>query len=342
MISTNNVGLSFGGQKLFDEVNIKFTPGRCYGLIGANGSGKSTFLKLLSGELEPQSGNIEITPGERISVLKQDHFAFDESTVAKTVMMGNRRLCEVLEQKDALYMKPDFSEEDGIAASNLEAEFAEMDGYEAESEAATILAGLDIGADLLERPMSELTDPQKVKVLLAQALFGKPDILLLDEPTNHLDIHAIVWLENFLLRFKNTVVLVSHDRHFLNKVCTHIADIDFGQISAYAGNYDFWRQSSELVQTLRGNQRKKNEEKAKELKAFIQRFSANASKSKQATSRQKQLEKLNLEDLPVSSRKHPSRYRFQDRPQSHASILVSIPSCARRYAPFFVVARSFL
>ena len=305
MISTNNIALSFGGRKLFDKVNIKFTPGNCYGLIGANGSGKSTFLKLLSGEMEPQTGAVEITPGERLSVLKQDHFQFDECTVLKTVLLGNERLCQVMEEKDAIYMKPDFSDEDGIRASELEAEFAEMNGWEAESEAGTLLAGLGLGAEYLEMKMSALTGAEKVKVLLAQALFGDPGILLLDEPTNHLDIHAIAWLENFLLEFKHTLVVVSHDRHFLNKVCTHIADIDFGKITSYAGNYNFWRRSSELAQSLRSNQKKKAEEKAKELKEFIQRFRANASKSKQATSRQKQLERLQLDDLPVSSRKYP-------------------------------------
>ena len=313
MISTNKLGLSFGGQKLFKNVNIKFTPGNCYGLIGANGSGKSTFLKLLSGDLDVQTGTIDITPGERISVLKQDHFEYDEFTVLHTVLIGNKKLYDIMVEKDAIYMKEDFSDEDGIRASVLETEFAEMNGWEAESEATTILAGLDIGADYADKKMKELTGPEKVKVLLAQALFGAPDILLLDEPTNHLDVKAITWLENFLLNFKNTVIVVSHDRHFLNKVCTHVADIDFGKITSYAGNYDFWRKSSELAQNLRSNQNKKTEEKAKELTAFIQRFSANASKSKQATSRQKQLEKLQLEDLPVSSRKYPYVHFEQER-----------------------------
>ncbi|MBN2716524.1 MAG: ABC-F family ATP-binding cassette domain-containing protein [Deltaproteobacteria bacterium] len=305
MIHTTDVSLSFGGQLLFKEVNVKFTPGNCYGLIGANGSGKSTFLKMLSRELDPDSGQIHVDSKCRISQLKQDHFAFDAFTVVETVMRGNTRLYEIIEEKDAIYARPDFSEEDGMKAAALEEEFAEMNGWEAESEAAALLAGLEIDDSYHERKMSELTGPEKVKVLLARALFGNPDILLLDEPTNHLDIKSIVWLENFLFRFTNTVIVVSHDRHFLNKVCTHIADIDYGKITAYAGNYAFWRKSAELAQSLRANQKKKDEEKAKELKAFIQRFSANAAKSKQATSRQKQLEKLQLEDLPVSSRKYP-------------------------------------
>ena len=305
MISTDNVGLSFGGRKLFDEVNIKFTPGNCYGLIGANGAGKSTFIKILSGEIEPNTGNVNITPGERLSILKQDHFAYDEFPVLQTVLMGNDRLFKIMKEKDEIYAKEDFSDEDGIRASELEADFAEMNGWEAESDAGIMLAGLGIGTEFHAKMMKDLTGPEKVKVLLAQALFGQPDILLLDEPTNHLDIKAIKWLENFLMDFKNTVIVVSHDRHFLNKVCTHIADIDFGKIKIYAGNYDFWRTSSELAQRLRGDENKKVEQKAAELKAFIQRFSANASKSKQATSRQKQLEKLNLNDLPVSTRKYP-------------------------------------
>lgn len=305
MIVVNNVALSFGGRKLFEDVNIKFTPGNCYGLIGANGAGKSTFIKLLSGDLEPMSGSINLEPGKRLSVLKQDHFAYDEHQVLKTVMMGNERLFQVMDEKDALYAKEDFSDEDGIRASELEAEFAEMNGWEAESEAATLLSGLGLGDEYLNKTMKDLTGSEKVKVLLAQALFGNPDVLLLDEPTNHLDIKAIQWLENFLADFMNTVIVVSHDRHFLNKVCTNIADIDFGKITSYAGNYDFWRQSSELAQRLRSNERKKAEDKAAELKSFIQRFSANASKSKQATSRQKMLDKLQIDDLPVSTRKYP-------------------------------------
>ncbi|MBT3825292.1 MAG: ATP-binding cassette domain-containing protein, partial [Candidatus Marinimicrobia bacterium] len=305
MLSTNNVSLTFGGQKLFEDVNIKFTPGNCYGLIGANGSGKSTFLKLLAGDIEMQKGNVSIGPGERMSVLKQDQFAYDEFTVLETVLKGNETLFNIMQEKDAIYMKPDFSDEDGMKAAELEAEFGEMGGWEAESEAMVLLAGLGLDVSYAERTMRDLKGSEKIKVLLAQAIFGTPDILLLDEPTNHLDIKAKDWLEQFLLSFTNTVVVVSHDRHFLNKVCTMTADIDFGKITTFAGNYDFWRQSSELAQNLRNNQNKKAEDKAKDLKAFISRFSANASKSKQATSRQKQLEKLELGDMPVSTRKYP-------------------------------------
>ncbi len=305
MISTDNVSLSFGGRKLFDEVNIKFIPGNCYGLIGANGAGKSTFVKILSGELEPQTGTVNMEPGQRLSVLKQDHFAFDEYPVLQTVIMGNERLFKVMQEKDAIYMKEDFSDEDGIRASELEADFAEMNGWEAESDAGIMLAGLGIGTEFHDKLMKDLTGSEKVKVLLAQALFGQPDVILLDEPTNHLDIKAIRWLEDFLMNFKNTVIVVSHDRHFLNKVCTHIADLDFKKITIYAGNYDFWKASSELAQRLRNDENKKSEQKAAELKAFIQRFSANASKSKQATARQKQLDKLQLGDLPRTSRKYP-------------------------------------
>lgn len=305
MISTSNVSLSFGGRKLFEDVSIKFTPGNCYGLIGANGAGKSTFVKILAGDIEPQTGSVNIPEGERLSVLKQDHFAFDEFPVLQTVLMGNKKLYDVMTEKDAIYMKPDFSDEDGIRAAELEAEFGEMNGWEAESEAGILLSGLGIDVSYNDKLMKELTGGEKVKVLLAQALFGQPDILLLDEPTNHLDIKAIHWLNNFLLNFENTVIVVSHDRHFLNKVCTHIADIDYGKITIYAGNYDFWRTSSELAQRLRSDQHKKAEDKAKELKTFIQRFSANASKSKQATSRQKQLERLQLNDLPRTTRKYP-------------------------------------
>ena len=305
MLSTNNVSLSFGGQKLFEDVNVKFTPGNCYGLIGANGAGKSTFIKILSGELEPNTGSVDMTPGERMSVLKQDHFKYDEHTVLETVLMGNERLYQVMKEKDAIYAKEDFTDEDGIKSAELEAEFAEMNGWEAESDAGIMLAGMGVETPLHSKLMSEMKGSDKVKVLLAQALFGNPDILLLDEPTNHLDIRAVKWLENFLMNFQNTVIVVSHDRHFLNKVCTHIADLDFRKITVYAGNYEFWRKSSELAQRLRADQKKKNEDKAKELKAFIQRFSANASKSSQATSRQKQLEKLELDDLPPSTRKYP-------------------------------------
>lgn len=305
MIISENVSLSFGGRKLFDEVNIKFAPGNCYGLIGANGAGKSTYLKILSGEIEPQTGSVSLGPGERLSILKQDHFAFNDIPVLQTVMMGNERLFKVMQEKDAIYAKEDFSDEDGIKASELEAEFAEMNGWEAESDAGILLAGLGVGTEFHHKLMKDLTGAEKVKVLLAQALFGEPDVLLLDEPTNHLDIKSIKWLEDFLFNFKNTVIVVSHDRHFLNQVCTHIADLDFGKIRVYAGNYDFWKTSSELALRLRSDENKKAEQKAAELKAFIQRFSANASKSKQATSRQKQLDRLQLNDLPISSRKYP-------------------------------------
>lgn len=305
MISTSNVSLRFGGKKLFEDVNVKFTPGNCYGLIGANGAGKTTFLKILSKELEPNTGEVIIPSNLRLSVLKQDHYAYDQVEVLKTVLMGNQRLFKIMEEKDRLYAKADFSEADGIRASELETEFAELNGWEAESEAGVMLAGLGIETDLHNKLMKELDAGQKVKVLLAQALFGQPDILLLDEPTNHLDIYAIQWLEEFLYNFQNTVIVVSHDRYFLNKVCTHTADIDFSKVTVYTGNYDFWRQATELNQKLKADQNKKNAEKAEELKSFIQRFSANASKSRQASSRQKQLEKLDLSEMPVSSRKQP-------------------------------------
>jgi len=305
VISTSNVSVRFGSQKLFEDVNVKFLPGNCYGLIGANGAGKSTFLKILSGEIEPTTGEVHITPGETLSFLRQDHFAYEELRVLDVVLMGNERLFNVMKEKDLLYAKPDFSEEDGIRASELEGTFAELNGWEAESSAALMLAGLGIGTEFHDRLMKELSGGEKVKVLLAQALFGNPDVLLLDEPTNHLDIFAIRWLEDFLLNFEHTVVVVSHDRHFMNKVCSHIADVDFGKITTYTGNYEFWKRSSELAQRLRGDEKKKAEDKAEDLKRFIARFSANASKSKQTTSRQKQLEKLNLADLPVSSRRQP-------------------------------------
>jgi len=305
MISTDNIAMSFGGKKLFDDVNVKFTHGNCYGLIGANGAGKSTFLKILAGELDAPSGHVMITPGERLSFLKQDHFAFEDEQVLQVILMGNQRLYKIMTEKDAIYAKDPFTDEDGIRASELEAEFSELNGWEAESEAGTLLAGLGLGAEYLTKLMKDLEGPEKVKVLLAQALLGTPDILLLDEPTNSLDIASTRWLENFILEFKNTVVVISHDRHFLNKVCTHIADIDYQKVNTFAGNYDFWRKSSELAMQLRGNEKKKADDKAKELKAFIQRFSANASKSKQATSRQKQLDRLELTDLPVSTRKYP-------------------------------------
>ncbi|WP_413558945.1 ABC-F family ATP-binding cassette domain-containing protein [Bdellovibrio sp. HCB209] len=305
MISTSNVSLRFGGKKLFEDVNVKFTPGNCYGLIGANGAGKSTFLKILAKEIEPNTGEVIIPGSLRLSVLKQDHYAYDEFPVLQTVLMGNERLYKVMKEKDELYAKPDFSEEDGNRASELETVFAELNGWEAESEAGVMLAGLGIGDDYHSKLMKELNPGEKVKVLLAQALFGRPDILLLDEPTNHLDIYAIQWLEEFLLNFDNTVIVISHDRHFLNKVCSHIADIDYGKVTTFTGNYDFWRQASELKQRMLSDQNKKSADKAEELKAFIARFSANASKSAQASSRQKQLEKLEFNDLPASSRKSP-------------------------------------
>lgn len=305
MISTSNVSLRYGSKKLFDDVNVKFTPGNCYGLIGANGAGKSTFLKILSKEIEPNTGEIHIGTDLRLSILKQNHYQFDECEVLKTVMMGNQRLYQIIEEKDALYAKPDFSEKDGDRASDLESEFAELNGYEAEADAGSMLEGLGIPSTTHSKLVKDLDPAEKVKVLLAQALFGKPDILLLDEPTNHLDIYAIKWLEDFLADFQNTVIVVSHDRHFLNKVCTHIADIDFGKVKVYSGNYDFWKQASELNQRLQSDQLKKNADKAEDLKEFIRRFSANASKSAQASSRRKILEKLDLADMPVSSRKSP-------------------------------------
>jgi len=305
MISANNITLRLGKKALFEDVNIKFTQGNCYGLIGANGAGKSTFLRILTGELEPTHGDVVITPGERLSFLKQNHFAYDEYPVLDTVIMGNARLYEIMKEKDAIYMKEDFSEEDGIRASELEAEFADMDGWEAESDAAALLNGLGIETELHYTLMKDLLGAQKVKVLLAQALFGNPDILLLDEPTNHLDLDAIAWLEEFLINFNNTVIVVSHDRYFLNKVCTHTADIDYGKIQLYAGNYDFWYESSQLLIRQMKEANKKKEEKIKELQEFISRFSANASKSKQATSRKRALEKIQLDEIRPSSRKYP-------------------------------------
>ena len=305
MISANNVTYRVGKKALFEDVNIKFTEGNCYGLIGANGAGKSTFLKILSGELDTTNGDIAITPGQRLSVLEQDHFKYDNYTVMDTVIMGNQQLYDVMKEKDAIYAKEDFSDEDGIRASELEAEFAEMDGWEAESNAATLLNGLGIETDLHYSMVGDLTGPQKVKVLLARALFGSPDILLLDEPTNHLDLDAIEWLEEFLINFENTVIVVSHDRYFLNKVCTHTADIDYGKIQLYAGNYDFWYESSQLLIQQMKEANKKKEEKIKELQEFISRFSANASKSKQATSRKRALEKIELDEIKPSSRKYP-------------------------------------
>ena len=305
MISANNITLRVGKKALFEDVNIKFTEGNCYGLIGANGAGKSTFLKILSGQLEPTKGEVVITPGQRLSFLQQDHFKYDSYPVLDTVIMGNARLYEIMKEKEAIYAKEDFTDEDGIRASELEGEFAEMNGWEAESDAATLLNGLGIETDLHYAKMSELTGSQKVKVLLAQALFGNPDILLLDEPTNHLDLPAIEWLEEFLINFDNTIIVVSHDRYFLNKVCTHTADIDYGKIQLYAGNYDFWYESSQLLIKQMKEANKKKEEKIKELQEFISRFSANASKSKQATSRKRALEKIQLGEMRPSSRKYP-------------------------------------
>lgn len=305
MISANGVTLRVGKKALFEDVNIKFTEGNCYGLIGANGAGKSTFLKILSGQLEPTNGDVVITQGQRLSFLQQDHFKYDEYTVLDTVIMGNKRLYDVMKEKDAIYMKPDFSDEDGIKAAELEGEFAEMNGWEAESDAANLLNGLGVDTEYHYNLMKDLTGALKVKVLLAQALFGNPDILLLDEPTNHLDLDAIAWLEEFLINFENTVIVVSHDRYFLNKVCTNIADIDYGKIQLYAGNYDFWYESSQLMVKQMKEANRKKEEKIKELQEFIQRFSANASKSKQATSRKRALEKIELDDIRPSSRKYP-------------------------------------
>ena len=305
MISTSNISLRVGKKALFEDVNIKFTEGNCYGLIGANGAGKSTFLKILSGQLEPTSGDVIITPGQRLSFLQQDHFKYDQYTVLDTVIMGNKRLYEIMKEKEAIYMKEDFTDEDGIKAAELEGEFANMNGWEAESDAESLLNGLGIEPDLHYAQMGSLLGAQKVKVLLAQALFGNPDILILDEPTNHLDLDAIAWLEEFLINFENTVIVVSHDRYFLNKVCTQIADIDYGKIQLFAGNYDFWVESSQLIVKQMKEANRKKEEKIKELQEFIQRFSANASKSKQATSRKRALEKIELDDIRPSSRKYP-------------------------------------
>ena len=305
MISANNITLRVGKKALFEDVNIKFTEGNCYGLIGANGAGKSTFLKILSGQLEPTKGDIVITPGQRLSFLQQDHFKYDAYPVLDTVIMGNERLYQIMKEKEAIYAKEDFTDEDGIRASELEGEFAEMNGWEAESDAATLLNGLGVDTEFHYTQMADLTGSMKVKVLLAQALFGNPDILLLDEPTNHLDLPAIEWLEEFLINFDNTVIVVSHDRYFLNKVCTHTADIDYGKIQLYAGNYDFWFESSQLLIKQMKEANKKKEEKIKELQEFISRFSANASKSKQATSRKRALEKIQLDDMRPSSRKYP-------------------------------------
>ncbi|MEK6189649.1 MAG: ATP-binding cassette domain-containing protein [Carnobacterium alterfunditum] len=305
MITVTNVSLQFSDRKLFDDVNIKFIPGNCYGLIGANGAGKSTFLKILAGEIQPSTGNVSMGPDERLTTLSQNHYGFEDSTVLETVIMGHKRLYEIMKEKDAVYMKEDFTDADGILAAELEGEFAELDGWEAEPQAAVMLQGLGISDAMHDKKMSELTEGLKVKVLLAQALFGKPDVLLLDEPTNGLDTQSIEWLEEFLIDFPNTVIVVSHDRHFLNKVCTHMADVDFSKIKLYVGNYDFWLESSQLASKLLGNVNAKKEEQIKELQAFIARFSANASKSKQATSRKKMLEKITLDDIQPSSRRYP-------------------------------------
>ncbi|MCY6482908.1 ATP-binding cassette domain-containing protein [Clostridium aestuarii] len=305
MITVTGLGLRFGDRKLFDDVNVKFTPGNCYGVIGANGAGKSTFLKILSGEIEPNEGQLSITPGERLAVLKQNHFEFDECVVLDTVIMGHKRLYEIMQEKDALYQKADFTEADGIKASELEGEFAELDGWEAETNAEKLLMGLGVDKELYSKQMKDIKAGEKVKVLLAQSLFGNPDILLLDEPTNHLDFKAINWLEEFLLNYEKTVIVVSHDRHFLNKVCTHMLDIDFGKAKLFVGNYDFWYESSQLALKLMKDQNKKKEEKIKELQNFIARFSSNASKAKQATSRKKLLDKIDVEDIQPSSRRYP-------------------------------------
>ncbi|MBD7910862.1 MULTISPECIES: ATP-binding cassette domain-containing protein [Clostridium] len=305
MITVSNVSLRYGGRKLFEDVNLKFTPGNCYGVIGANGAGKSTFLKILSGEVEPNTGEVSLAPNVRMSVLKQDHYKYDDFEVLETVIMGNERLYQIMKEKDALYAKPDFSDEDGIKASELEGEFADLNGWEAESEASSLLQGLGIGTESHYKKVSELTGGEKVKVLLAQALFGNPGVLVLDEPTNHLDLKSVNWLEEFLINFEGTVIVVSHDRHFLNAVCTQMADVDFGKIKIYVGNYDFWYESSQLALQMSKDQNKKKEEKIKELQDFIARFSANASKSKQATSRKKLLDKITLDDIQPSSRRYP-------------------------------------
>ena len=327
MLGVSGVTLRFGKRTLFEDVNVKFTPGNCYGVIGANGAGKSTFLKILSGEIEPSEGEVYMSEGERLGILRQDHYKYDEVKVLDTVIRGNARLYEVMQEKDALYAKPDFSDEDGIKAGELEAEFAELNGWMAETDAAQLLTGLGIEVELHDKLMKELTGPQKVKVLLAQALFGNPDVLLLDEPTNHLDIAAISWLEEFLINFENTVIVVSHDRHFLNKVCTHILDIDYNKIRLYVGNYDFWYESSQLALKQMKESNKKKEEKIKELEDFIRRFSANASKSRQATSRKKTLEKIKLDEIVPSTRKYPY-IEFKPERESGKEILEVENLCA--------------
>ncbi|MBI1222253.1 MAG: ATP-binding cassette domain-containing protein [Bacteroidetes bacterium] len=313
MIEVSNVSLRFGKRVLFEDVNVKFAPGNCYGIIGANGAGKSTFLKILSGEIDPTTGQVFITPGERMAVLKQNHFEFDQYSPLDTVIMGHKKLWEIMKEKEAIYEKPDFSDEDGVRASELEGEFAEMNGWEAESDAAELLSGMGIKEDVHYRKMEELSGSEKVRVLIAQALFGNPDILILDEPTNDLDINSIRWLEDFLLNFKNTVLVVSHDRHFLDTVCTHVADIDYGKLQIYTGNYTFWYQSSQLASRQRADQNKKAEEKKKELQEFIARFSANVAKSRQATARRKMLDKLDFAEIKPSSRKYPAIFFTQER-----------------------------
>ncbi len=322
MITITNVSLNFSGSPLFKNVNLKFTPGNCYGIIGANGAGKSTFLRILSGDLEPSTGEVKIPEHMRVSVLKQDHFAFDQFTVLDTIIMGNPRLYEIMKEKDALYAKADFSDEDGLLASVLEGEFSELNGWEAESDASRLMQGLGLDVDLLYNQMDTLTGNEKVKVLLAQALFGKPEIILLDEPTNHLDVVAINWLEDFLLDYEGTVIVVSHDRHFLNTVCTSVVDVDYGKISMFVGNYEFWYESSQLIQKIMKDQNKKSEDKIKELQSFIQRFSANKSKSKQATSRKKLLDKITVDELPASSRRYPFVGFTIDRPIGKDALFV--------------------
>lgn len=323
MISCNNVTLQYGKRVLFDEVNVTFTPGYCYGVIGANGAGKSTFLKILSGEIEPNAGNVSIEPGKRMAVLRQDHYAYDECTVMDTVIMGHERLWNIMQEKDALYAKPDFNEEDGMRAAHLESEFEEMGGWNAEADAASLLSGINITEDLHYKLLKELNGKEKVRVLLAQALFGNPDILILDEPTNNLDLQTIAWLEDFLLEFKNTLIVVSHDRHFLDTICTHVADIDYGKITLYRGNYTFWYESSQLAARQRASATKKAEDRRKELQAFIDRFSANASKSKQATSKKKMLEKIRVEDIQPSNRKYPGIIFQQEREAGDLILQVS-------------------
>ncbi len=335
MIAANNVSLQFGKRVLFDEVNIKFTPGNCYGVIGANGAGKSTFLKILAGDIDPTRGNISIEPGKRMAVLRQNHHAYDETPVLDTVMMGHSKLWSIMQDKDAIYAKPDFSEEDGVRASELEAEFAEMDGWNAQSDAAALLSGLGITEEDHYKLLKELSGNQKVRVLLAQALFGNPDILILDEPTNDLDIHTITWLEDFLLEFKNIVIVVSHDRHFLDTVCTHIVDIDFSAIKLYTGNYSFWYQSSQLALQQRSSANKKAEDKKKELQEFIARFSANASKSRQATSRRKLLEKINVDDIQPSTRRYPAIIYQQKRTAGDQILQIENLSYSLNGVPLF-------